>query len=393
MKPDFFITNRTRVCEQLGHGVLVLSAYDKMQQTNDGAAPFVQESNFWWLTGLELPGWRLLLDCDTGDAALVAPELSDIEKAFESYYTNEVATARSGITTIMSQAEYKEKLQAKEVYALLPDRPEDVSFCRNPALQRTWDEVQTLAATVRDARLPLAQLRAIKQPAEVQAMQRAIDLTVETFAAITSRIGTFTNEAELAAEFTYAFMKQGATHAYDPIVAAGSNACTLHYVQNSAPLEGMILLDIGAKLQGYNADITRTYSYREPTQRQRDVHVAVQDVLKRSIETIGPDVPVRDYLQTSDKYMREALVSLGLLKSIDDTTTFRRYFPHAMSHGLGVDVHDSLGRPEVFAPGMVLTVEPGIYIPEEGIGVRIEDDILVTRDGRTNLSAQLSTML
>jgi Xaa-Pro aminopeptidase len=180
------------------------------------------------------------------------------------------------------------------------------------------------------------------------------------------------------------------SHAYDPIVAYGANACTLHYTKNSDVLRGknFLLMDVGASVDGYASDITRTYAYKEPTKRQAAVHQAVQEAQQQIIALLGPDVDVACYQTQVDEIMLEALRSLNLVGS-DPHKSLRRYMPHAVSHGLGLDVHDSLGGPAAFAPSMVLTVEPGIYIPEESIGVRIEDDIVITDSGRKNLSQKL----
>jgi Xaa-Pro aminopeptidase len=153
------------------------------------------------------------------------------------------------------------------------------------------------------------------------------------------------------------------------------------------------LLDIGARAGGYAADITRTYAYGEPTKRQIEVHAAVRDAQQQIIQLIQPNVTVEQYQREVDTIMADALLRIGLMSNRDDTENYHKYFPHAISHGLGVDVHDSLGSPKYLLPGMVLTVEPGIYIPEEGIGVRIEDDILVTSSGNENMSRRLSTDL
>jgi len=152
----------------------------------------------------------------------------------------------------------------------------------------------------------------------------------------------------------------------------------------------MVLIDAGAKVGGYAADITRTYAIGRPSDREIEVHAAVETAHKAIIDLIKPGFGMKDYHFQSDEIMKKALKSLGLLNAPAD---YRKYFPHAVSHGLGIDVHDSLGGFETFQPGMVLTVEPGIYIPEEGIGVRIEDDILVTEEGNRNLSAALPTSL
>jgi Xaa-Pro aminopeptidase len=227
-------------------------------------------------------------------------------------------------------------------------------------------------------------------------MKQAINLTMGAFEYVKENLASFTYEYEVEAEFSYWFTKQGAKgHAYDPIVASGSNACTLHYVDNDSKLKkrDLLLLDIGARVSGYAADITRTYALGEPTKRQSEVHEVLQTAQQKIIRLIRPELLVEEYQQKVDDIMGDAMIALGLIKTKDDEKNYRKYFPHAVSHGLGVDVHDSLGGPKYFKPGMVLTVEPGIYIPEEGIGVRIEDDILVTEKGRTNLSSRLSTDL
>ena len=393
MDKEFFSNNRSRVCQELSEGVVLLSAFDKMQQTNDASGPYIQESNFWWLTGIDLPGWQLLLDCSSGEAALVEPELTASEKLFESYYTQEQASELSGVSTFISSTELLERMKTQTVYALKPLVTKEMQFTPNPAQQRIWRAAQRQTKQVQDVRRKLATLRAIKQPQEITMIQRAIDLTVDSFARIAPLIPTLTTEAEVAAEFSYDFLKQGATHAYEPIVAAGENACTLHYVRNDAPLNGLVLIDIGARVGGYNADLTRTYSHAQPTARQSAVHSAVREAHAQIIALLRPGLAVREYIESVDAIMTSALVELGLMSDKTDVDKYRRYFPHAISHGLGVDVHDSLGGAEVFKSGMLLTVEPGIYIPEESIGVRIEDDILITENGSENLSGKLRTVL
>lgn len=157
--------------------------------------------------------------------------------------------------------------------------------------------------------------------------------------------------------------------------------------------DGLLLIDAGALDGEYAADITRTYAMGVPTNRQRQVHAAVEEAHRLIIELIKPGVALKSYLASVDEIMKNALIQVELLKDRNDDDTYRKYFPHAISHGLGIDVHESLGGYKEFMPGMVLTVEPGIYIPEEGIGIRIEDDILVTKTGNENLSRALPTSL
>ena len=227
-------------------------------------------------------------------------------------------------------------------------------------------------------------------------MKKAISLTVDAFEYVRPLIELMKYEYEVDAEFGYYFRRHGAKgHAYDPIVAGGKNACTLHYMNGNAKLKKreLLLLDIGVRHFGYPSDISRTYAIGEPTRRQQEVHSAVRRAQKKIISLLEPHLMLDQYHRDVDAIMAEALIELGLMKDTSDTDNYRRYFPHAISHGLGIDPHDSLGPHRSFVENMVVTVEPGIYIPEEGIGVRIEDDILITKTGRSNLSARLSTDL
>lgn len=398
MNKDFFTTNRKRLQSVIGDDILILTAYDKMQQTNDAAAFFKQESNFWWLTGIDMPGWKFIYDGRSNDAFLVRPQLSRVEQVFESWYDDATAIKISGIKTIISETEYSEKVadfaQAKRSIKTIDAPKYKDIFCQpNPSLARLLRELKKQGLLVESANLMLSKLRAIKSPEEIKALREAIRITNEAFEIVKRKLPHLTNERDIEAEFNYQFTKQGARHAYDPIVAFGSNACTLHYVKNNAPLtNGLVLLDIGASLNGYNADITRTYAVHEVTSFEHQLHLAVVQTQTDIIALIKPGLLVKDYMHAVDERMKQALIDLKLINTADDDR-YRQYFPHAISHGLGVDVHDSLGRAEVFKEGMVLTVEPGIYVPEKQTGVRIEDDILVTANGNDNLSASLATNL
>lgn len=397
---DFFTTNRQRLIKTLTGGVIVISAYTQLQRSNDAAFAFEQEANFWWLTGIDVADWRLIIDGGTKKSWLVAPTVSDMHQVFDGSLAADAAMLRSGVDGVLTAGQADERLrtlakQHRIVYSLGDDpHAGHYDFVQNPAPKELWQQLSRLFTEVRDCRKDIAGLRAIKQPQEIAAMKKAIKLTADSFDVVRSQLDTFHYEYEVEAEFSYLFRRAGARgHAYDPIIAAGGNACTLHYTANDNRLKKrqLLLLDIGARVDGYAADITRTYALGEPTKRQQAVHEAVAQAQRRCIALLQPGFSVADYHKAVDDIMIEALLSLGLLARADDLDNYRKYFPHAISHGLGVDVHDSLGGPAFLQPGMVLTVEPGIYIPEEGIGVRIEDDILITDSGHLNLSAALST--
>lgn len=375
----------------------VFTAFSPMQQTNDSSAAFVQESSFFWLTGITEPNWRLaMLD---NKSLLVSPIKSDIHRIFDGGMSAEEAQRISGVDEVIYEDDYKNILkEASEKYLtvhtiLRHPHSDDYDFVLNPALKKLQSQLQRVFSEIIDCRKELSKLKAIKSSEEIDLMQRAIDISIDGFNKVRETLGGSEYEYEIEATLSYAFRSAGSEgHAYAPIVGTGKNACTLHYVVNNDPLptNGMVLIDAGAQVGGYAADITRTYAIGTPSQREADVHIEVERAHNAIINLIKPKASIKEYSTNVDAIMKLALQNLDLLKAPDD---YRRYFPHAISHGLGIDVHDSLGGFETFQPGMVLTVEPGIYIPEEGIGVRIEDDILVTKDGNKNLSAALPTSL
>lgn len=394
----FHKANRARL-ELASRGALVvLTGYDALQWSGDMDVPFMQESSFWWLTGIDEPGWKLILETARPHATLVRPVQSEIERVFLGGISDDEALKISGadeiITTEELEARLRQLSRMHTVAETIIDRRSHSSSVANPALGNLQRLLKRTFASVDNCQQTLQRLRAIKQPEELARLRRAIALTTDAFSSARENLTNFKTEYELEAEFTYRFRRANATHAYQPIVANGAHACTLHYDQNSGKIAARqtTVIDIGARVDGYSADITRTYC-ANPTKRQIAVHAAAEQAQKQIIELIRPGESVVDYVTKSDELMKRALMQLDLLKDKNDVETFRRYYPHATSHGLGVDTHDSLGQPRIFEPGMVLTVEPGIYIAEESIGVRIEDDILVTNDGRENLSSALPTAL
>jgi Xaa-Pro aminopeptidase len=402
MKQNFFQSNQRRLFQVLGSGVCVVSAHVALQRTNDTSFIFEQEANFWYLTGIEVPNWWVIIDGKKNKSWLVAPDVDKMHQVFDGSLSWDEAKRISGVDEVLSRADADDLLRTLTkkndvVYTLGTDsHAKHYDFFLNPAQRQMQTRLSKIFSDVHDCRLELAQLRATKQPHEIAAMKKAITLTVDTFVDVKRKLPSLLTEYEVEAEFSYNFGKNGGIdHAYDPIIASGKNACTLHYNSNKDRLEegALLLIDIGARVDGYAADITRTYAFGTPTQRQRDVHAAVEQAHHDIIALLNPGLDVRMYHQSVDTIMKRELIGLGLMKSPSDETAYRKYFPHAISHGLGIDVHDSLGGPDVFLPGMVLTVEPGIYIPEEAIGVRIEDDILITETGHENLSGHLSTSL
>ena len=394
---NIYTQRREKFINSIDGDAAVLTAFSSMQQTNDSAGPFVQESSFFWLTGISEPEWQLVVT--SAKSWLVSPTKSDIHRIFDGGMSAQDAQNISGVDEVVYEDDYNDLLKnLSQDYAtvrtiLRHPHSSDYDFVLNPSLQKLHSKLQRFFSEVADCRKELSRLKAIKSDEEVGLIQQAIDISIDGFNKVRSTIAESQFEYELEATLTYAFRSAGsAGHAYEPIVGTGKNACTLHYIANNDPLptNGTVLIDAGARVGGYAADITRTYAIGVPSQREKEVHAEVEKAHKAIIDLIKPKTSVKDYTASVDEIMKQALTNLNLLNTPDD---YRRYFPHAVSHGLGIDVHDSLGGFDTFQPGMVLTVEPGIYIPEEGIGVRIEDDILVTKEGNRNLSAALPTSL
>lgn len=396
MDATFHKTNRAALLKELNSGALVIIAgYGEVQRMNDNAVPFDQEANFWYLTGIEQAGWWLILDGINGTEWLVAPELTEMQQIFEGGINQQVITTTSGIKTILSRDEAMRRIRELVKHHSLVYTAEQPHWLReHPTMQLNTAQgdlkkvLERIFDKVDSCNKELAKLRSIKRPEEIQAIQRAIDLTVAAFKSIHDDLKSGRFEYELDAKMTYEIQRRGARHAYDPIVASGINACTLHYIANSSKLQNksLVLFDVGARVDGYAADISRTYAVGTPTKRQVAVHAAVEDAQKECIALMKPGLNFQEYQGQCEVIMKQALQRIGL--SVDK---YRDYFPHAMGHGLGVDVHDPIAGYDSFQPGMVMTVEPGIYIPEESIGVRIEDDILITDTGHRVLSAKLST--
>lgn len=395
---EYFRQNRKKLSQEISGGLLVVAANRQMQRRNDMTFPFSQDGNFWYLCGINHPDWILIYDGARDHSWIVQPELSDTEKVFEGVYDAETIIKASGADELVAANDFEQLLRSlsrkhSAVYtALQADGVLAERVVVNPAQKQLNTVLSRIFSSVIDCRKDIARLRAIKSEPELKAIGRAIDITVDGFRSIREQLDELQYEYEAEALLSLAFRKSGARHAYDPIVASAKNACTLHYTDNSQPIRkgSAVLIDAGAEFDGYCADITRTYVRGSATKRYQQLHAAMQLAHQQIIDLIEPHMPIADYLRQVDDIMQAMLVDVGLLRSPSDDR-YRQYFPHAISHGLGVDVHDSLGGRRTLDPGMVLTVEPGVYIPEESIGIRLEDDIAVTKTGHLNLSGDLST--
>lgn len=378
-----------------------MAGYANMQHVNDIEVPFVQEGAFWYLSGVEFPNWWLIIDSKRQKSWLVEPEIDDKHRLFEESLSQDDAIKRSGVDGVLSRDDAKVMLrQASGTHPLVytvgyPDHHEHFGFTLNPAAREMKDMLSRTFKSVRDFRLELAKIRAIKQECEIKWMQEGIDLTVKAFRDVRSKLESYKYDYQINADITHTFLNAGAWgHSFDPIIAIGPDTATVHHFsKNNRLKKGQpLLMDIGVRLHGYSSDLTRTYSIGKPTDRLVEVYDAVKRAQLEIMDMLRPGLSVTEYHEKSDKILQEKYIELGLMKS-GETDKFNTLFPHSISHGLGIDVHESLGRPQYFQPGMVLMVEPGVYLQDEKFGVRIEDIILITDNGYKNLSAKLSTDL
>lgn len=375
-----------------------MTAWTAMQRSLDQAFAFEQEPNFWYLTGVERPDWQLIVDVDERREWLVAPYVAKVHQIFDGSLSPEEACGISGIEQVISKREgdklLKELLSAKKIaYTVKPADLKFYEFQPNPAHQKLVRKLSS--AQVEDIRLTLTRQRARKQPLEIEALQRAIDITSKAIKTVAGKLPEFHAENEVEALLTYEFRRRGAWHGFDPIVAAGKHTTTMHYESGNTAFEpdDWLLMDIGACVDHYRADIARTVPLGNTTDRQMELYESLRKDQQRIIKLMTPGILVEEYATQAEQILYDSQVRLGLLDKNATRRDLYKNMPHAISHGLGYDVHDPLGRPETLQPGMVLTAEIGLYLWDEGFGVRLEDDIVITEDGRRNMSAALSTDL
>lgn len=404
MKPrftaDFFRGNRARLkalCPDITP--MIVTANGLLQRNSDSTFPFRQDSNFWYLTGIDDPD--VILVIDDSKEYLIVPEQSDYQHAFDGTIEYKALSKCSGIDNVIGTQEGWKSLtstikKAKKV-ALLAAPPAYIDIYgmyTNPARRRVTDKIQRVNPGIEllDLRSYISRLRAIKQPIELRTLQEAVDLTITAVKKATNKLSKLEYEYELEAEIVQHFLRAGAYPAWKPIVAAGLNGTILHYIANRSTLKDgdLIYVDVGAEISHYTSDITRTYSIGDRlSQRQENIWEAVKEVQDYALTLLRPGVIIKEYEKQVELFMGEKLRALGLIDTIEHETV-RRYYPHATSHFLGLDAHDVGDYDQPLEPNMVLTVEPGIYIPAEKIGIRIEDDILITQKGCLNLSAALA---
>jgi Xaa-Pro aminopeptidase len=406
---QLFISNRERLRALLKpSSMVIVHSNDVIPSNADGTLGFRQNNDIFYLTGIDQEESILVLFPDFPDEKfqeiLLVRETSDHIKVWEGEkLSKKQASEVSGIQKVVWTSNFdtilrKLVFEAEQVYLNLNEHDGgDWTFeSRERRFISEFKHKFPLHKIERIAPL-MHQLRVIKQPIELDLIKKAIEITGKGFIRMAKKLKPNIAEYELEAELTHEFLiNRSRGHAFAPILASGESACVLHYVTNNNLCQDgeLILMDFGAEYANYNADITRCLPVNgEFSKRQRQVYEAVLRVMKAAKKMLVIGNTMENLRKEVGKIIEFELIELGVLKAdevekqSEDAPLYKKYFPHGISHHLGLDVHDVGSCYEVFKAGMVFTCEPGIYISEEKLGIRLENDILITETGNEDLMA------
>jgi Xaa-Pro aminopeptidase len=408
---ELYQRNRKKLVAKLkSDSVVILNSNDIMPTNADGTMQFRQNNDLFYLCGIDQEETILLLAPNCPVPAmrevLFLRETNEHIAVWEGHkYTKEEGEATSGIQNIQWLANFDQVFNtvitlSKNVYLNTNEhlRAGVQVETRDARFIKTCKEKYPLHQYERIAPI-MHELRGVKEQEEIDQLQIACDITEKGFRRILSFVKPGVTEYEIEAEFLHEFVRNRSKgFAYEPIIASGASACVLHYIENKkACLDGeLLLMDVGAEYGNYNADMTRTIPVNGRfNPRQRAVYDAVLRVKNQASAMLTPGVIIQDYHREVGLIMQSELVSLGLIDQTDiknqaaDWPAYKKYFMHGTSHHLGLDVHDVGTMHFPIQAGMVFTVEPGIYIPEEGFGVRLENDIVVLENGYLDLMGNI----
>ena len=406
-----FIQNRLRLNDLLKPGALViLNSNDIMPTNADGTMGFRQNTDLFYLTGVDQEETILVICPEHPDEkfreVLFVRETNDLIAIWEGEkLTKDQAKVVSGIKMIYWTHQFENifrniVFEAETVYLNTNEHTRNDSpvQTREARYVGEFKERYPLHHLARLAPL-MHQLRAVKQTVEIALMQQACDITKLGFERLLKFVKPGVQEYEIEAELLHEFIRNRSKgFAYQPIIASGANACVLHYVQNDRTCKDgdILLLDVAAEYANYGSDLTRSIPVNGRfNKRQREVYDSVLRVFKAAKGMLITGNLWDEYHVEVGKIMESELIGLGLITKHDiakqdpDWPAYRKYFPHGTSHFLGLDIHDVGNKYRRFEPGNVFTCEPGIYIKEEGLGIRLENNILITADGNIDLMGDI----
>lgn len=408
---ELFIKNRAKFVKEIDKGGLaVFNSNDIMPTNADGTMKFIQNKDIFYLSSIDQEESILVIFPEAFDPAhreiLFLKETNDQIARWEGEkLSKKQAVLNSGIQTVywLEQFEsiFKNLMsQAQSVYLNTNEhlRASNPVETRDARFIKWFKKNYPLHETKRSEPI-MHKLRAVKHPIEVSLMQKASDINTDAFHRVLKMMKPGMMEYELEAEFIHEYTRQGsAGFSYEPIIANGTNACVLHYIENNDTLKDgdLVLFDCGCWHANYASDVTRAFPANGKfSQRQKDVYNAVLRVQKASLDMLRPGNQLHDYHREVGKLMEAELLGLKLIDQTDiknqdpNWPAYKKYFMHGTSHYLGLDVHDVGLWTAKMEVGNAFTCEPGIYIPEEGIGIRIEDDIVIGTHENLNMTSRI----
>ena len=399
------------------NSAVVIAGASTQYRNADSSHAFRQDSNFWYLTGFnEAESTLVLLINEKNNVQSIAfvPEKDELKEIWDGYRAGpEGAMKDYGFDLAFNNTEIDQRLpdllagHNQVFYPVGKSQTLDADIIEWIKSAKSKDR-HSSAIDIADASSKVGNQRLIKDEDEIKIMKKACQISAEAHVEAMKFVKPGMTEQEMEAFYQYEFSKRGGRFsAYTPIVAGGENACVLHYVENSKPLKDgeLLLVDAGCEFELYASDITRTYPINGKfTTPQLAIYEVVLEAQLKSIEAISTNNNVMDAQIISEKVITQGLIDLGILQGsmeeLHAAGAFKDFYMHKIGHWLGIDVHDAGDYMEdgdymKFKPGMVTTVEPGIYISSSAdvedkwkvIGIRIEDDILVTAEGNENLTA------
>lgn len=406
-----FVENRKRLAAKLEKkSVAIFNANDEFPRNGDAFFTFRQNSDLFWLSGIDQEKTILVLCPDAYREnmreILFIRETNENLAVWEGYkYTKEDARRVSGIHTVYWEHEFEKVMH--ELFI----RNENIYINLNENIRadietdyrdlRMTERLKSKYPAHRFLRMGpiIDELRSVKHSIEVELMQHACSITEKAFRRVLGFVKPGVYEYEIEAEITHEFIRNRANgHAYNPIIASGANSCVLHYTANNRECKDgdMILMDFGCEYANYASDLSRTVPVNGRfSPRQKAVYNACLNVMKFAAPLLKPGTVYQEYEKEVGRFMESELIGLGLLDKHDvakqdpSAPLYKKYFMHGTSHFLGLDVHDVGNRDLPMKAGQVFTCEPGIYIPGENLGIRIENDILLTENGNIDLMASV----
>ena len=410
INPELFISNRARLAKLLlPESLAVLNSNDIMPTNADGTMALRQNSDLFYLTGIDQEESMLLLYPQAHEEnmreILFLRETNELLATWEGHkLAKEEAQKISGVKRVEWLSDFRPLFhrlmcECAQVYlnsnehkrAVIQVETRDARFVADTQRRYPLHDYERLAPLMH-------QLRAVKSDIELDLLREACAITKAGFTRVCRFVRLGVTETDIEAEYAHEFIRAGGSFAYWPIIASGRNACVLHYTQNDQTCRRgeLLLLDVAAQYANYNADLTRTIPVSSRfSRRQHQVYQAVLRVMRGAIKAATPGKLPKQWQKDAEALMQEELLQLGLLKPADvrkqdpEKPALKRYFMHGIGHPLGLDVHDLTLTTRPIQPGWVLTVEPGIYLPDEGFAVRLENNIVVQEGGNVDLMADI----